>query len=86
MAAATLTLVDPVTVLGNVRERIYSIGSIADTNTLTVTEFSQVLGAWIEPEVSGITHGIALSGNGNTTLTFAMSGTITAGKLFIRGM
>ena len=86
MAAATLTLLNPVNVIGGVRLHVYNVGSIADTNTLTVTNLSFVLGAWLQPEVQLTSSpGIALSAGAGTTLTFSMSATITAGKLFVLG-
>lgn len=86
MAAASLTAVDPIVVSGNLRMRILTVTSIADTNTYSAVEFSQVIGAWLQPEVALTSSpGVALSGTGNKTLTFAVSATITAGKLFIIG-
>jgi len=86
MALITSAAVDPIAVIGNLRLRVLNVTSVADTNTYVAVEFNTVLGAWLQPEV-GMTSspGIALSGTGNRTLTFAMSATITAGKLFILG-
>jgi hypothetical protein len=87
MAAASVTALDPIVVTGNIRLRTYNVTSVADTNTFAVIEFSTVIGAWLQPEVALTSMpGIALSGAGNKTLTFAMSATITAGKLFILGL
>jgi len=84
MAAITATLVDPIVVQGNIRLRILNASAIANTNTYDASkEFTTVLGAWLEPTTAQ-THGIALSGAGNTTLTFATGGAV-AGRVFIWG-
>lgn len=85
MAALTLVPVNPIAVIGNLRRRTYTIaGTIADGDTVVITEFSAVLDAAFTPATAA-GAGIAFSGVGNRTLTFKMTASATAGRLVVVG-
>lgn len=87
MAAITVTLLDPIVVDGSTRRRTLKVtANINNNDTYDASkEFTQVLDASFFPDASGVTYGIAYSGNGDTTLTFKM-GAPAKGRLVIRGL
>jgi hypothetical protein len=87
MPAITLTPVNPLVVDGSTKIRVYTTTSnVADADTASIVEFSQVLEAHFVPLIAGVSPGIVFSGAGNRTLTFKVSTTATGGgRLTVRG-
>lgn len=87
MAAQTL-LIDnfrPLVVDGSIKFRAYRIAAaVADGDTATIVEFNTVIAALFIPATAA-GAGMALSGNGNKTLTFKLTVGATNGLLLVWG-